>query len=153
MEKEQINQIRDAVLTAIAQQVQPEKDGLIKVNGYRSVYVSKNREDPEILYHVNAGKLTFVEANAIKGKLIKITTYTKNKGDKKMEAQKLSFYFDCSQNKYRLEVGLKRIAGKDILADLASMSSEQLQETITIAFKRGDDVAFAKQTLRFEGRT
>lgn len=147
MEQQQIEQLADAVLSAIAQKLNPQdqvEDGLIKVNGYRSVYVSKNKEDDGILYHVNAGELTFVEANAIKGRLSRVTTYTKNEGDRKTEAQKLSFYFECSEAKYRLEVGLERIAGKDLLADLATMSSEQLKKPITVAFKRGDDVAFAK---------
>ena len=137
----------DQLISAITQRLQPEQkpnDGIITVNGYKSIYLSRDKEDNAIMYHVNQGEVTFVEGNAIKGRLSRVISYVKNEGDKKTESEKLSVYIECSQAKYRLEVGIDRIAGKDILSDLVTLSSEQLKQPVTIAFKRGDDVVFAK---------
>jgi len=140
----------DQLLNAIAQRLSLQKtkepnDGLITVTGYKSVYLSRDKEDAGIMYHVTNGEISFSHHNAIKGKLVRVASYIKNEGDKKLEAEKLSFFFDCSQSKYRLEVGIDRIAGKDILSDIVTMSSKQLESPITVAFKRGnEDVIFAK---------
>ena len=137
----------DQLINAIAQRLQPKKepdDGIITVNGYRSVYLSRDKEDEGIMYHVNQGEVSFSQGNAIKGRISRVTSYIKNEGDKKTQSEKLSVYIECSQAKYRLEVGIDRIAGKDLLSDLVTMSSEQLKQPVTIAFKRGDDVVFAK---------